>query len=234
MISYLGSLSVGAVVPAYELAILRFMEALNESISEWGAEQSAIMGDIQGLMADVLSLEGDLASIVSLRDDITGQILGAIATFVSALTQTLQSLVDGSMLFAIQQAILGGPAALKAGLESTLMQVVEKILALNAKIFAIQGRVTSLWLRIAAIVARLEALALLLGQIQSLQEFLAVSGVHLWMASGPTDVISSEIGSAFVGGVPAGGTPADPAWSLVLVTTVPSVWAVISKVFRVV
>ena len=94
MIHYLGSLSSGSAVPAFTLNLDKFLTTLNMLIADLEAEKVALAQDAAALLADILSIEGDLIAALVFKTDIANQLLAIAANFV----ESIKSIINGELL----------------------------------------------------------------------------------------------------------------------------------------
>jgi hypothetical protein len=174
MITYLGSLSIGGVLPGAAAATVAGMAGINAALP------------------DILAR------------------LDALAAFAP------QPVSFSAQLGLANQMVTSVQAAISLGLP---------IPSIAAQLAIVGALVSDLLAAVSSVNAQLEILA-------DFELLLGTAGVHAYAYAGDTGDLGAEFASELSGGTP-GGAAGDAANALVLITTIPAVWAAMGEVFQV-
>jgi hypothetical protein len=233
MLTYLGGVSIARALPLLSGSLDTVKAALAQQLADLAVDALSLKGDIASLEADAAGLLSELADVQGLADGILAQLAGGPQAVLRGIEAAIKTILDGSALMALQQAILGGPAVLLASLQAALAEVTGKIAAIQGRIAGIEARITGLLARAAALAARIEALKQLLAQLAQWQALIAAAGIHMWHFAGAVGDLPGELGGQIGDGPPGGGSRTDLANAIVLLTTATNPWAALSQVFKV-
>jgi hypothetical protein len=231
MIAYLGSLSLGAVVPALTVSLTNAEAAAKLRGFQLAQDLQAMQAELAALQADAAEIAAQLANPIGLAESLARQIAAGPTAVIASLQDAVAAIASGSVLTGLTNAIADGPSQILASLNAALAQAEAEAASLQAKSAALIVRVSALLARITEIGARITAVDAELNVILAASVPLASLGVHAYAFAGPVSDLPDDLQTELAGGVP-GGSPVDGANALVLVTTNPATWSAMQLVFE--
>lgn len=224
MIQDLGSITLAAALPTFDIALIEFLRVLASEIAAVQGEAAALAGDLIALQGDVAALFADLANPAGVLESMLEQVARGPATYVEGVQAAIASLAAGLTLVGLTQALTAGPAIFMQSLNAAISEVTAKVAAIQAKIAAVQARILSLAARVAALAARVEALLATQAVVVGWRAGLSAS-IALYRFDGTVNNLGSELDAV------VGGLPADLAEAVVLVARAPSAIAALGSLF---
>lgn len=117
------------------------------------------------------------------------------------------------------------PPSVQLQLAGDILTAVETNIALGIQSPSIDLQITLFLTLLAEVEAQLAV-------IVGITDLFAVAGVHAYVYDGDADALGGELTTELAGGFPGGG-PTDHTNAIILATTIPSVWAAMSQIFKV-
>jgi hypothetical protein len=165
---------------------------------------------------------------------IGGALPGAQAAAVAGVSGINAALPDILARIAALQAFAPQPVSFVAQL-ALAMQIVTGIqtsIALGISPPSIAAQLAAVAALVADLLAMVTDIHAQLAIVLELRGLLGAAGIHAYAFAGQSGNLGGELATALTTGTP-GGSAADAANALVLVTTLPATWTALSQIARV-
>jgi hypothetical protein len=117
-------------------------------------------------------------------------------------------------------------------LAQSIVASVESAIALGLPMPSIDAQIAAVSALVAELLVTVTAVNVQLAAVLAFQSQLAAAGVFAFAYAGAVNALGADFTTALAAGLP-GGAPTDACHALVLATTTPATWTVMSQVFKV-